>query len=71
MIRTAVSDALAALRRADRAIGQRSGRRSVLVDARTPVNFTMVAPLFRAMAVDSRIDFFFTASEEPSRLRDI
>jgi CDP-glycerol glycerophosphotransferase (TagB/SpsB family) len=59
------------LRRLDRAIGQRSGRRRVLVDARTPVNFTMVAPVCRAMAADPRVQFFFTASEEPQRLRDI
>jgi hypothetical protein len=59
------------LRRLDRALGQRSGHRSILVDARTPVNFTMVAPLVRAMSADSRVSFFFTASEEPERLRDI
>lgn len=67
MIRAAVDT----LRRVDRAIGQRSGHRRVLVDARTPVNFTMVAPIYRAMAVDPRVHFFFTASEEPHRLRDI
>src|SRR5262249_27610806 len=58
-------------RRVDRAFGQRSGRRTILVDARTPVNFTMVAPLVRAMSADPRVSFFFTASEEPDRLRDI
>ena len=62
---------LAALRNVDRAIGRRSGRRSVLVDARTPVNFTMVAPILTAMAADPRVTFFYTASEEPHRLRDI
>jgi len=59
------------LRRADRAIGQRSGRRRILVDARTPVNFTVIAPIYHAMSVDSRVEFLFTASEEPERLRDI
>jgi hypothetical protein len=62
---------LDALRRIDRAIGQRSERRRILVDARTPVNYTMVAPLHRAMATDPRVSFYFTASEEPNRLRDI
>ncbi|HWJ57950.1 MAG TPA: CDP-glycerol glycerophosphotransferase family protein, partial [Vicinamibacterales bacterium] len=62
---------MGALRRLDRTFGQRSGRRRVLVDARTPVNFTMVAPVYRAMAADPRVRFFFTASEEPERLRDI
>jgi hypothetical protein len=66
-----VSRSLDALRRADRSLGQRSGRRSVLVDARTPVNFTMVAPVYRAMSADNRVDFYFTASEEPHRLGEI
>ena len=60
-----------AVRRLDRAVGQRSGQRSILVDARTPVNYTMVAPMHRAMAADPRVTFYFTASEEPHRLQDI
>jgi len=71
VIGRAVSGAVASLRRADRAVGQRGGRRRILVDARTPVNFTMVAPVYRAMAADPRVSFFFTASEEPARLREI
>jgi len=71
VIGSVVARSVDALRRADRSFGQRSGRRSVLVDARTPVNFTMVAPVYRAMSADSRVDFYFTASEEPHRLRDI
>jgi hypothetical protein len=66
-----LSSAVASLRRVDRLIGQRGGRRRILVDARTPVNFTVAAPLYRAMAADPRVSFFFTASEEPRRLRDI
>ena len=60
-----------ALRLVDRGIGRRSDRRRVLVDSRTPVNFTMVAPIVRAMAADPRVSFYFTASEDPGRLRDI
>lgn len=45
--------------------------RRVLVDARTPVNYVMVAPVIRAMQHDRRVEFFFTASEEPGRLREI
>lgn len=71
MIGSVVSRSVDALRRADRSFGQRSGRRSVLVDARTPVNFTMVAPVYRAMSADNRVDFYFTASEEPHRLAEI
>ena len=59
------------MRRLDRAIARRSDRRRVLVDSRTPVNYTMVAPVVRAMAADRRVEFFFTASEEPGRLREI
>lgn len=50
---------------------RRNGRRRILVDARTPVNFTMIAPPFEAMQSDPRVQFFFTASEEPSRLAAI
>jgi len=66
-----LTSAVESARRLDRVMGQRSGRRSVLVDARTAVNFTMVAPMFRALAADARVNFCFTASEEPERLRDI
>jgi hypothetical protein len=66
-----LTSAVESARRFDRVMGQRSGRRSILVDARTPVNFTMVAPMFRALAADARVNFCFTASEEPERLRDI
>jgi hypothetical protein len=65
------SAVLGTLRRLDRAIGRRSGTRRVLVDARTPVNFTMIAPVYRAMAGDRRVEFLFTASEEPHRLSEI
>jgi hypothetical protein len=71
MIRSALAGTVQTLRRLDRSLGQRSGRRAVLVDARTPVNFTIVAPVYRAMAADRRVEFLFTASEEPGRLRDI
>src|SRR5204862_2525 len=63
--------ALGALRAADTCLTRRSGRRRVLVDARTPVNYIMVAPVIRALARDPRIEFHFTASEEPSRMRSI
>lgn len=46
-------------------------RRMVLVDARTPVNYVMVAPFIRAMQRDERIEFSFTATEDPHRLREI
>jgi hypothetical protein len=55
----------------DRRFTRRGKRRHILVDARTPVNYVMVAPIVRAMAHDPRVRFFFTASEEPSALRSI
>jgi hypothetical protein len=70
-MRLALKPPVEALRRLDRAFGRRSGRRRILVDARTPVNYTMIAPIRRAMAADPRVTFYFTASEEPQRLRDI
>ena len=52
--------------------GSRRGeRRRVLVDSRTPVNYVMVAPIVKAMRRDPRVEFCFTASEEPRRAREI
>jgi hypothetical protein len=59
------------LRHLDTRLGRRSGARRILVDARTPVNFVMAAPIWRAMAGDPRITFHFTASEDPGRLAEI
>jgi hypothetical protein len=70
-MRSLLQAPLDAVRRLDRAIGRRAGGRRILVDARTPVNYTIVAPIHRAMAPDPRVSFYFTASEEPHRLRDI
>ena len=63
--------ALSGVRELDTRFSRRSGRRRILVDGRTPVNFTMVAPVVRAMQRDPRIEFFFTASEEPGRMASI
>lgn len=59
------------VRRVDVRASRAGGRRRVLVDGRTPVNYVMVAPVHRAMQNDPRLEFYFTASEEPDRLRDI
>jgi hypothetical protein len=40
--------------------------RRILFDARTPVHYTMFAPVHTAMADDDRVRFYFVASEEPS-----
>ena len=62
---------LRGVRRLDRRFSRRSDRRRILVDARTPVNFTMVAPVYRAMQADERVEYYFTASEEPDRIAEI
>lgn len=66
-----IASALNRLQQVDTQISRWSGRRRVLVDGRTPVNFTMVAPVVRAMQRDPRVEFYFTASEEPERLAAI
>lgn len=63
--------AIERVRGIDTRLSRLSGRRRILVDARTPVNFTMVAPVYRAMRHDPRVDFYFTASEEPARMASI
>jgi hypothetical protein len=59
------------LRALDKRLVRRNGRRRILVDARTPLNYTMAAPIVGAMSVDPRIEFFLTATEEPRRMADI
>jgi hypothetical protein len=63
--------ALGGLRRLDTRVSRWRGGRQILVDSRTPVNFTMVAPIIRAMGADDRVTFCFTASEEPERMAAI
>ena len=52
----------------DKRIGRRSGRRRILVDGHTPMNFTIVKPVFRAMERDPRLSFYFTQSHEPDKI---
>lgn len=56
------------LRRLDDAVSRRSETRQILVDGRTAVNYEMVAPVVRAMSVDRRVRFAFTASEDADRI---
>jgi CDP-glycerol glycerophosphotransferase (TagB/SpsB family) len=67
----ALGRAIGGLRAFDRRLTRRAGRRELLVDARTGVNFVVFAPVLRAMAADPRVGFSFTASNEPSRVREI
>ena len=69
--RTIATAAVRTLRRVDEKLARSSSTRRILVDARTPVNYVIVAPVHRAMRLDPRVAFFFTASEEPARLGEI
>jgi hypothetical protein len=60
--------ALDALRRAEMRLSRARRPRRILVDGRTPVNYVMVAPVHRAMSRDPRVEFYFTASEDPGQL---
>ena len=59
------------MRHLDRRLGTRGDTRRILVDARTAMNVTMVAPVVRAMQHDARIAFYGTAHEEPGRIKQI
>jgi hypothetical protein len=49
------------LHRVDRLVARSSGRRRVLVDARTPMNFAILAPVAERLGRDPRIEVVFTA----------
>lgn len=66
-----IASAVRHIRDIDTYVSRRSGRRRILIDSRTPVNFTMVAPVVRALGRDPRIACYFTASEEPGRMSAI
>jgi hypothetical protein len=48
-----------------------SNRRRILVNSRTPMNFAVMAPIYNAMRDDPRVEFYFTASEQPAQIRTI
>lgn len=59
-------------RDADKRLGRwRRPGRAALVNARTPMNYAIVRPVLDAMRKDERVEFYFTASEQPSRVREI
>ncbi len=71
MMRRATRRGLEALRHIDSWMSRRDGRRRLLVDARTPVNFRIFAPVYRVLRTDPRLQIFFTASDEPHRIGEI
>jgi len=56
-----------AVRRADTAIGRWLGPRRVIVDARTPMNFAVLAPVADALQRDPRVETAFT-TEHPDEI---
>jgi CDP-glycerol glycerophosphotransferase (TagB/SpsB family) len=66
-----LSESRRRLRHFDERLSRRNGQRRILVDGRTPVNYTIVAPVVRALEADPRIQIFFTASEEPRNVSRI
>jgi hypothetical protein len=50
-------------RRADSAVGRALFRLRILVDARTPMNLAVLAPMWRALLADARLDVRFTGPE--------
>jgi len=57
-----------AVRAMDVALTRRDGRRTVLIDSRTAMNYVMAAPLPTALAADPRIVFYATATETPGAI---
>ena len=60
------------IREFDKYLSRRiSDRRRILVDALTPMNFAVIAPIYRAMRGDPRVSFYFTSSREPHKAASI
>ena len=59
-----------ALRAVDVALTRR-GRRRILIDSRTAMNYVMAAPVQAKLAADPRIDFYATATDSPQSIRSI
>jgi len=49
----------------------RPDRRRLLVNARTAMNYATVAPIVERLQSDSRLEFYFTASETPANVETI
>ena len=46
-------------------------RRLLLVNARTAMNYSTIAPIVRRLQRDQRLEFYFTASEDPSSTQKV
>jgi hypothetical protein len=52
-----------ALRRLDHVVGQLGGRRSILIEARTPMNLAVLRPVFERLLADRRLRVQFTGPQ--------
>ena len=65
-------DILDGLRKADKYLSRRSSNfRKILIDARTRMNFAVIAPVFRSLRHDPRINFYFTSSMYSDRAENV
>jgi CDP-glycerol glycerophosphotransferase (TagB/SpsB family) len=55
----------------DEALTRREGRRTILIDSRTSMNYVMAAPIQAALGADPRVRFYATSSEAGSDRRSI
>jgi CDP-glycerol glycerophosphotransferase (TagB/SpsB family) len=46
-------------------------RRRILINAGLPMEFSMIAPIYHRLSQDSRVEFFFTSSVHPDKIRGI
>ena len=55
----------------DARLHRRRPERAILVNARTAMNYAVMAPVIRSMQKDARVSFWFAASENPHRAPEI
>jgi len=55
----------------DAALTRRDGRRDVLIDSRTAMNYVMASPIQAALSTDSRVRFYATSSDSQNALPDV
>jgi hypothetical protein len=63
--RSALRPVVRALRRVDHSLGRLRRRRTVLVEARTPMNLAVLGPMLEALRSDRRIALWFTGPDRP------
>ena len=57
------------LRRLDHALGRLSGRRRILIEARTPMNLAVLRPVYEALLADDRLHVAFTGYDRSDLAR--